>query len=329
MQKLCSHADPHVRRGALLAGGLGPDARATMLERLADAEAPVRAAACHALGALADPTTIPAILRHFGGSDSEEHHAAAEALGRMPPESLHVLEPHLDLARGEANVLAALRVLEAARYCSGPCLALTRAESPAVRRAALRTMAADPTNPPSASIAMLDDADEAVRIEAVEVLVRAGCREAIPRLLACLDQEDLLRYHVIRGLGRLHATEAAAPLLALFDRALTHERIEIVNALIRIAPPGIIAFLRARLEEPEVAIRRVAADGVARLGGAPEVPLLNDLAGDPDWNVRNHVAWGLGRIGDPAGRTTLLELVRDVEPVVARTARTALTKISN
>jgi HEAT repeat protein len=74
-------------------------------------------------------------------------------------------------------------------------------------------------------------------------------------------------------------------------------------------------------------VRRVAADGLARVATAAELPLLVQLAADPDWNIRNHAGWGLGRLGLPQGRDALLVLVRDTEPVVARTARAALAKL--
>jgi HEAT repeat protein len=45
--------------------------------------------------------------------------------------------------------------------------------------------------------------------------------------------------------------------------------------------------------------------------------------------MRNEAARGLGRLGLPESRPTLLTLVRDVEPVVARTARGALDGLAD
>jgi len=74
-------------------------------------------------------------------------------------------------------------------------------------------------------------------------------------------------------------------------------------------------------------VRRVAADGLARVAPASEFSLLVKLAQDSDWSIRNHAGWGLGRLALPQGRDALLALVRDTEPVVARTARAALAKL--
>jgi len=57
------------------------------------------------------------------------------------------------------------------------------------------------------------------------------------------------------------------------------------------------------------------------------LPQLMALAADPDWNIRNEAARGLGRLGGAEIQPTLLTLVRDVEPIVARTARKALDQL--
>jgi HEAT repeat protein len=129
---------------------------------------------------------------------------------------------------------------------------------------------------------------------------------------------------VIRALGHLRATTAAGKLRALYPECSLHERLEIVTALIRIAPPELGDFLLILLEEQETELRRVAAGGVADLAEPTMLPLLFTLAHDNDWNVRNEAARGLGALALAECRAALLVLVRDVEPVVARTARKAL-----
>jgi HEAT repeat protein len=63
------------------------------------------------------------------------------------------------------------------------------------------------------------------------------------------------------------------------------------------------------------------------LAEANDIAILMLIAGDADWTVRNEAAAGLGRLGLPAGQATLLTLVRDVEAVVAQTARAALEQL--
>jgi HEAT repeat protein len=74
-------------------------------------------------------------------------------------------------------------------------------------------------------------------------------------------------------------------------------------------------------------MRRTAAQGLADLAEERDLPVLLALADDPDWGVRNEVARGLGRLARPGTRHVLLALARDVEPVVAATARAALERL--
>jgi HEAT repeat protein len=81
------------------------------------------------------------------------------------------------------------------------------------------------------------------------------------------------------------------------------------------------------LHEPDVELRRVASDGFVRAAGASELEAMVALARDADWVVRNHAAWGLGRLGLPEAKPHLMVLARDVEPLVARTARAAMGRL--
>ncbi len=324
---LLENRDPRVRGGALLCAPAVPEAVPLVVSRLGDPDPEVRAAACQALGRCRDVSAIPALLERFGRGEPPEAASAAEALGSMPGRSLLALAPFVD---DPERVLGALEILEAARspLFSDKVIELLDAPAAPVRRAALRLLVhQDDVDYEEHLVRKLEDSDELVRVEAVELLVRNGSTRAVPALSKLLAVSDELRYHVIRALGRLRATAAAPDLERLFPRAGGHERLEIVAALIRIGAPGLLPFLRARLEGPEAEVRRVAADGIARVATAEELPLLSALARDPDWTVRNHAGWGLGRLGLAEGREILLALVRDTEPLVARTARAALAKL--
>jgi len=324
---LLQHRDARVRRGALMCAPSDPASVSLLLPMLQDRDHDVRAAACHALGRSRDVSAIPVLVEHFGGGTPPESIAAAEALGSMPGQSLVALAPYLEK---EDKVLGALEVLEAARSPLFPDKIVELLDDPAapVRRAALRVLVNhDGVDAEEYLVGKLQDPDESVRIEAVELLVRNGSTRAVPELAEMLVVSDELRYHAIRALGRLRAEAAGAELERLFPRATGHERLEIVAALIRIGAPGLLPFLKARLKDAEPEVRRVAADGLARVATAAELPLLVQLSQDADWSIRNHAGWGLGRLGLPQGRDALLALVRDTEPVVARTARAALAKL--
>lgn len=331
LASLLQNGDPRVRQGALLTIPLESGALAIKL--LDDQDASVRAAACQALGRCHETQAIPALVERFRAGSAQEIAAAAEALGAMPGSSLLLLAPFLEPKSD--RVLATLAILEAAKSSlfEDKIIDLLEAPTAPLRRAALRVLvnlSLGEVDFEDYLVRKLSDPDDSVRVEAVELIVRNGSTRAVPALIGLLARTDDLRYHAIRALGRLRAQAAASGLEALFAQAGGNERLEIVAALIRIAAPNALPFLKARLADesaPEVELRRVAADGLARVATAVELPLLVKLAEDPDWNLRNHAGWGLGRLGLAEGREALLALVRDLEPVVARTARAALLKL--
>ncbi len=322
--------DPRLRRGVLLAFTPGSSDLPQLLPHLGDPHTEVRAAACRALGLTRAPEVVPLLLERLRRGEPPEQEAAAQALTLMPPASLKEVGSCLAPELGEPVVLRALEVLTSCPdpALEQPILRLASSRSTELRRGALRALAQLPgSHADVALIRALADRSQPVQLEALELLVRRGGAKAVTTLVALLSAGDSLRYHVIRALGHVQATEAAGKLISLYPECGPHERLEIVWALIRISPPGLVAFLRGRLEEGETEIRRVATYGLAELADSAHLPVLLSLATDADWNVRNEAARGLGLLELPACRDPLLTLVRDVEPVVARTARKALERL--
>jgi HEAT repeat protein len=327
---LMDQEDPALRRAVLLAFTPAPDDLSRLLPHLGDPHALVRAAACRVLGLTRAAEVAPLLIERLRLGEPIEQEAAAQALTLLPAESLNELGSCLAPELGEPVLFRVLEVLTSCPMASleQPILELAGSRSSALRRAALRALAQLPgSHADVALIRALADRNQPVQLEALELLVRRGGAKAVATLVALLSAGDSLRYHVIRALGHVRAGEAVGKLLALYPECGPHERLEIVWALIRIAPPGLAAFLRDRLAEPETEIRRVATHGLAELADTAHLPLLLGLATDPDWNVRNEAARGLGLLDLPACRDPLLTLVRDVEPVVARTARKALDRL--
>jgi HEAT repeat protein len=322
--------DPRVRRGALLSASLEKRDLSLVLPHLSDPQASVRAAACRALGQIGAAESAPLLVERLRGGEPVEQAAAAQALALLPGSALQELESCLLPSSSEAIKVRALEVLGnlPTEMFESQILELTRANSATLRRAALRAAAQLPgARAEVALIRALADRNQPVQLEALELLVRRGGTQATTTLVALLSAGDSLRYHVIRALGHLQAPEATGKLLSLYEECGPHERLEILWALIRIAPPELWEFLEARLAEPETEGRRVAAYGMAEHAQRDQLPRLIALAADPDWNVRNEAARGLGRLGGGEVQPTLLTLVRDVEPIVARTARKALERL--
>ena len=89
--------------------------------------------------------------------------------------------------------------------------------------------------------------------------------------------------------------------------------------------PGVYGSQFRRVElGPDLDMRRAAAQGLAETAGHEHLPVLRALAVDADWDIRHSAARGLGRWRTAETRDLLLTLARDVESVVAATARAAL-----
>jgi HEAT repeat protein len=328
--RLLGHESAAVRAGVLRAARFEETDLSELFDHLEDADALVRAAACSAMGRLELDSTAPLLVERLRRGEPVEQAAAAEALGRLAPEALADLESCLQPEATPALLAQALEVLATRPVPAFETHVLRLAEDrrPPVRRAGLRALARLPV--PRADVLLLRalaDRDPAVQVEALELLVNRGGEQSIAVLVAMLGTADSLRFHVIRALGRCRAKSAAAKLRTVFPECGPHEQLQIVTALIAIAPPWIGEFLRERLGDAEVEMRRIAAQGLADVASEQELPVLLPLADDPDWSIRNEAARGLGRLAKPATRGVLLALARDVEPVVAATARASLERL--
>ncbi|HEV7364684.1 MAG TPA: HEAT repeat domain-containing protein [Gemmatimonadales bacterium] len=327
LRELLRHKDLRVRRGALLAGAFAPEDFTIVVEHLKDADDMVRAAACRALGQIGDPRAAPLLIKHLSGGEPSEQAAAIAALAEFPAEALQMLEGCLGPDVPEPVLVAALEVLG----CRGvarfePRIAeLSRHQSPAIRRGAIKAAAQLPgAKAEVILIRGLADHHLPNQVEALDLLVQRDQGKTVPTLAALLQADDSFRCHVIRALGHMRAIEAVPNLESLYSQCSRHEQVEIVLAMTRIGGPRIPEFLRARLNEREAEIRRVAARGLARMVDSTHLALLIRLAGDADWCIRAEAARGLGRLRMAEVDDVLLTLARDVEPAVASTAREAL-----
>ena len=301
-----------------------------VLDHLGDPHPHVRAAACAALGGLALDVSAPLLIERLRRGEPIELAAAAQALARLSPDALGELDGCLHPDTAEPVLVHTLDVL-ARQPVAGfepQVVRLAEDRREPIRRAALRAAARLPgARAEVMLLRALADRDPSLQVEALELLVARGADRLVTVLVALLGTADSLRFHVIRALGHCRALPAATRLRTLFPECAPHEQLQIVGALIRIAPPWIEAFLRDRLDDPELEMRRIAAQGLADLADEAGLPVLLPLAEDADWSIRNEVARGLGRLARPGTRGVLLTLARDVEPVVAATARASLARL--
>jgi len=328
--RLIADPDPDVRTGALRAARFEDHELPELFEHLEDPNAQVRAAACYAMGRLELDAAAPFLAERLRRGEPAEQAAAAQALGRLSAEALSELESCFRADTPESVLVLALEVMAERPVAAFEAAVLRLAEDrrPAVRRTALRAAARIPGSRTDVLLLRaLADRQPATQVEALDMLVSRGGAQSVAMLVAMLGTADSLRFHIIRALGHCRAAAAAPKLRSIYPECGPHEQLQVVAALIRIAPAWIAEFLRDRLSDSEVEMRRIAAQGLADLAGEREIGLLLPLADDADWGIRNEVARGLGRLAKPATRHVLLALARDVEPVVAATARASLDRL--
>jgi HEAT repeat protein len=331
LHALLEHPDPDVRCGVLRVGSFGPGDLSAVVAHLSDPQLAVRTAACLAVGRMGMDAAAPLLLERLRRGEPPEQTAAAQGLARLSPEALGELDSCLEPGTAEPIMVEALAVLARTPVpaLEPRVLQLTESPSAGLRLAALRA-AAHIAGAKSEVVLLraLADRHQPIQTEALELLVRRGGDRTVATMVALLGSADSLRFHVIRALGHCRAQAGAARLRDLYPECGPHEQLQIVWSLLRITPPWLSQFLLLRLAEPDLDMRRAAAQGLSDVAGFDHLPVLLALAEDADWDIRNSAARGLGRIGTPETRTALLMLARDVDSVVATTARAALEQPS-
>lgn len=124
---------------------------------------------------------------------------------------------------------------------------------------------------------LLGDGNADVRIQAALALgehPHPAARAALVRALA--DTDVNVRFHAIESLGRLRATEAVEPLAAIAESRVFYLAFAAIDALVRIADPGVTRRLMPLLNDDALAVPVAEALGV--FGGGEVVgPLVRVL----------------------------------------------------
>jgi HEAT repeat protein len=268
-----------------------------IVERLADTDAAVRAAAAREL---IDRDNLPAdvvaaLRRAVTDPDRLVHGRAAVALWTADPKGLKDLLPGLLAARNDPD--EAVRAKADAAWAEvGPGV---RAALPFVRRA------------------LATGNDPQAQPKAVEALARPGLA-AVPALLDAVAEE---RPGPFGAAPRVSRVVPLVPLDRFPDTA--------VQALVNIGPDA-VPTLAGALGDGSPAVREVAAVALGRLGLAarPALPALIALFRDRDPVVRMRAAESVGQLGPavPGTEPALIGACAHRDPVVRRAAVTALAR---
>jgi hypothetical protein len=157
------------------------------------------------------------------------------------------------------------------------------------------------------------------RARAADLLGIAGVERGVSQLrFLLIDRDADVRRTAARALGLVGAADAIPDLLAALDDRRSVPLNTVTMAIIRIGPAGAERLLDG-LRRGSPRARAVCAEMLGLQGTMGAVPLLTEaLRGDPVLEVRIRSARALGRIGAPSSVDALAEAMRQNEPTPLR-----------
>ncbi len=268
-------------------------------------------AAVEALGALASPREIPAILLWMCAPEADIL-LACGALTRLwerhrsPPEWVpRQVRSHLPAAARQ-RLLQTVAQSSPARLRDAVAV-LGWLEGRDVQEALLLLLRHRETRPAAAS-----------------ALARmgGGALSALLEALPAADGEE--RLALVRLLGTLGDERAAPALIALLSAGDAAVVTEAAQALGRIGARPALDALLAQLRHPSGLVRRAVVAAINSLGHPEHTRRLLPLTTDPDPRVRAAVIASLGYFASPEAEEAILQALEDEAGMVQRAAVRAL-----
>ena len=314
-----------------------------LVDAMKDPHPVVRRIACDALGRYhgsEGETALQALLAAMGDRDFWVRINAGRSLASRGEAAAEAIPPIIRLLRTEDRNLRsqAAEILgkfgPSARVASAALLVALDDEKDHVRKSVEKALnAVSPIESKTADEALeaLRQGDISRRLAAVCDLVRPGstARQEIPPKalvealrMALGDPAPDVRATAAAALGRLgrQAEEAAPALLAAMKEETPEVRILSATSLGRVAPgdeKAIETLGLALTGDPDVDVRNAAASGLGAMGpqAAAAAPVMIRALNDRDGTVRVHVIVALGRIGPADGSVaTALKTIAEQDP---------------
>lgn len=281
-------------QGQVLGRGQGrgrQEMMAAVIICLEDTDPAVRAAACEALGRLANPAAVTALFPKLRDANPRVVQAALgaiQALGGPETERLALIE-----GRAESPTVrrSALRILAYFGWPSALPLLVEalRDTDPRVRDAAIQGLPF--VEDPRALDELLEVARvPGERLRAAAMRALGNCRGDVRvagRLLKGLGDSDAwVRYYACQSLGRLGVETAATPIARLLADPAGQVRVAAIEALSHLRSELAFAALRQAAESSDPDVMRAALVGLG-ISRRPEAePLLVAAARAPDAATR-------------------------------------------
>src|SRR5690606_37169644 len=166
-----------------------------------------------------------------------------------------------------------------------------------------------------AALARLKSENAADRAAAADEMGRRGHRlrheiAGVLRPVLKSDPDAVVRASAGRALGRLGVREALPELVAALDDKSSDVRVVAAAALWRLPDPLAVEPLLKHAFDGEAAVREWVAQALGVIGDTRATSAMIKLLSDWERAVRVAAVLSLGRIGDPAGLEPLLTYVQ-------------------
>lgn len=163
-----------------------------------------------------------------------------------------------------------------------------------------------------AALERLKSPNAAERAAAADEMGRRGYRlrheiAGVLRPLLKSDSDPVVRAAAGRALGRLGVREAVPDLIAALEDKNPDVRVVAAAALWRLPDPSAVEALTRHLSDSEPAVREWAVQALGVIGEPRVTADVIRLLNDPVRAVRVSAVLSLGRIGDPAGLDPLVQ----------------------
>ncbi|HEV8481765.1 MAG TPA: HEAT repeat domain-containing protein [Candidatus Eisenbacteria bacterium] len=174
-----------------------------------------------------------------------------------------------------------------------------------------------------------DNADQSLRLSAIEALGKIGDPRGIPLCTRALSHEDQkIRHEAAIALWRLGDKGNAPMLVHALRDPYAEDKAMVIWALEKAVDPSVvIPELVKVMGDGSTMVRSYVARTLGRQGTQAALAPLFRLLTDPDVHTRVNAARSLGQIADSAAAPQLLAALEDVHPYVRETAVTSLGKL--
>ncbi len=290
-----------------------PGVDGLLFEGLESADAELRSASAHSLGAIGGTGAIAPLVRRLDDPAFEVRDSAQIALcalgARHPQETFSALRPFLHAEAPEQRRLAVLALSELDSEEVDQAIALAmKDEASIVRQAAIRSLdgRAARRHLPSLTLALTDE-DSEVRQQAVCLLGEIDDPQALEALQSALHDEDLwVRTCAVRSLGKFGGKGAMELVAEALCDSVGLVTIAALEILAQFDPGDTQGHLEQALRHSDEEVVNAALKLLVQAGHRDWIPsVCSDLINHRHWDVRITFARALSELVGASCRTIL------------------------